>query len=678
MVAAVFRWRENCYDWTVIASYFNELEFQMSDLKDANQLLREGRQLEARQLTAKVLQQSPEDAEAWALMALLIDDPAQRDDCLRRVVQFAGDSELGSWARHQLGEYVPGDDAVMTSPAESQVTSEPESRPAPAEKPAPKRREQPLDQLAEFLSDDDAVSTPPAQSEIKSQPESRPAPTQKPAPKRRAQPVNPRLRVLLAIIVPVLIVFLGGWCLPLINPQLAAWLIFQLRPHTTSNLRLTSTMPPTLTTSSEHPIAPTSMLDLTQLPTVVKTIAPDPNNLPAFITQSTSLPYTYPDGTEPDTSSTKFGTSIAVEGNTLVIGAPAPSVGEVHVYTRSDASAPWARQAILNPDTPGGTQHQFGAAVAVEGNLIAVSDLSDGTVYVYERTGDTWVQQAKISAPDDPPHPQFGIKLLLVNGVLYIGASGITGSSSDPGVGGAVFVMAQRGSQSGSDWVLIQKLAVSVKTVDGFGSDFALDGDTLVVGAYLIDSAYVYHLEGGKWFQKAELRGAEPSDNHDFGYSVAISGDTIAVGAPSPLTANVAGPAYDHPGTVEVFKDTSARRDWSTTEAQTLAEPAPADTSNQYTGFGSNVELRNNILLISAPRFSPEAFNDLHAGSIYVFAQQEGHWIYKTVLAPNVAASNPQMSLSLAVEGQTVYAAWFGQQVDKEVVYLFALPLLQP
>jgi hypothetical protein len=85
----------------------------------------------------------------------------------------------------------------------------------------------------------------------------------------------------------------------------------------------------------------------------------------------------------------------------------------------------------------------------------------------------------------------------------------------------------------------LAKLTASDATEnDNFGSSVAISGDTVVVGAYKDNhagtgsgSAYIFTLSGGVWTQQSKLTASDAAANEHFGVSVAISGDTVVVGA---------------------------------------------------------------------------------------------------------------------------------------------------
>ena len=165
-----------------------------------------------------------------------------------------------------------------------------------------------------------------------------------------------------------------------------------------------------------------------------------------------------------------FGNSLALSGDTALVGAPGgfPVPGSAYVFMRSGAT--WTQQAELTGASG------FGQSVALSSDTALVGSYyldagGAGAAYVYVRSGATWTQQAELTAAD--------------------GEAG-----------------------------------------DDFGSPVALDGDTALVAAPRAGSAYVFMRSGATWTQQAELTAADGEAGDDFGHSVALSGDTALVGTP--------------------------------------------------------------------------------------------------------------------------------------------------
>lgn len=273
-----------------------------------------------------------------------------------------------------------------------------------------------------------------------------------------------------------------------------------------------------------------------------------------------------------------FGASVAISGDTLVVGAhledgdgtsqadnALPGAGAAYVFVRNGTT--WTQQAYLKASNPGGTD-LFGENVAISGDTIAVSArLEDssrtaapdegatdsGAVYVFVRNGTTWTQHAFLKASNAEADDQFGFAIALDDDTLAVSAagegSGSTGvnaveSDNSAPMSGAVYVF----TRSGTSWSQQAYIKASnAEAGDQFGSPgLALHGDTLVVGSIAEDSAstnqadnsspstgavYVFIRNGTSWAQQAYLKASNANAGDQFGFSVAIEGDVLVIGA---------------------------------------------------------------------------------------------------------------------------------------------------
>jgi len=259
-----------------------------------------------------------------------------------------------------------------------------------------------------------------------------------------------------------------------------------------------------------------------------------------------------------------FGWSAAVSGDTIVVGAPAPMMatgdpaagpGSAYVFVRSGST--WTEEAKLVPTdmTPDDT---FGMSVDVSGDSAVVGAIGDvdagvdfGFAYVFARSGSTWAQQAKLKTTTGAPFDRFG-PVAIDGDTLAVGAYYDDGACpADPSCdSGSVFVFAR----SGTTWTLQSILTASdANRGDNFGWSLALDGDTLVSGAFNDDdvgleagSAYIFIRSGSTWVEQAKLlpNDAGGTDVFRFGYSVSVRGDTAAVGVTGHTVSNRTGAAY--------------------------------------------------------------------------------------------------------------------------------------
>lgn len=159
---------------------------------------------------------------------------------------------------------------------------------------------------------------------------------------------------------------------------------------------------------------------------------------------------------------------------------------------------------------------------------------NQGAAYVFTRSSGVWGVPQKLLASDGAATDFFGDGLALDNQTLVIGASGATiGANTDQGAA-YVFV------RNGSAWTEQAKLTADDGTEnDWFGIGIGLDGDTVIIGSYYAEvnsnpmqgSAYVFTRSGSAWSQQQKLIAGDGTENDWFGRTVALDGDTVAIGA---------------------------------------------------------------------------------------------------------------------------------------------------
>jgi acyl-[acyl carrier protein]--UDP-N-acetylglucosamine O-acyltransferase len=316
--------------------------------------------------------------------------------------------------------------------------------------------------------------------------------------------------------------------------------------------------------------------------------------------------------------SDSFGVSVALSGDTLAVGAryedsaatgvngdqsssAAFASGAVYVFTRSGGA--WSQQAYLKASNTGNSDF-FGGSVALSDNTLAVGAYGEnsnatgvngdqssnaasdsGAVYVFTRSGGAWSQQAYLKASNTGAHDHFGASVALSDNTLAVGAdwessdaAGVNGDQSSNGasMSGAVYLF----TRSGGAWSQQAYLKASnTDEHDYFGGSVALSGDTLAVGAFGEDSdatgvngdqspdtehftgaVYVFTRSGGAWSQQAYLKASNTDVTDYFGESVALSGNTLAVGAQYEQSAatgvngDQSSNVADHAGAVYVTR----------------------------------------------------------------------------------------------------------------------------
>lgn len=341
----------------------------------------------------------------------------------------------------------------------------------------------------------------------------------------------------------------------------------------------------------------------------------------------------------------QFGTSIAVWGSRLVVGAaldspPAGSrAGSVYVFKKAPDG--WVLDATLRP-SDAAANDWFGS-VAAHGNRIVVGASRKqgfiGAVYVFRREADgSWIQTQKLG-PDSPTtqcgDPEgychlFGTYVAIEGDVLV--ASAHTESSRR----GAIYVF--RYDPGSGLWQREARLLAS----DGganqqFGWRVRIAGGRIVAGAIAgagsRGSAYVFSRSGGQWNEEARLTAADGAAGDNFGVAADIAADRVVIGA---YRANVAG--QSHRGAAYVF-ERQATGVWTQVAKLIASDGVAGIPGGDGDQFGTAVHLRGDGIHVSRypGRFSAPAAS-AH-GAVYEFRQTApGTWTEIAHFAPASAS----------------------------------------
>ena len=248
-----------------------------------------------------------------------------------------------------------------------------------------------------------------------------------------------------------------------------------------------------------------------------------------------------------------FGAAVAIDGDTLVIGAPRSSgakKGNVHVFVRSGTI--WKEQATLIR-----ASSEFGASVDIDGDRLIAGAPGDyeGVVYIYIRAGTTWSMEKKLE-PRPPPvfywGDRFGHSVGLSGDRAFVGSPNdvLPAGSFGGGYQGSVHVF----QHTGKKWRWQTGLTKTMPVYsEWFGRSVSIDGNVAVVGAPGHDAgfngaglAFVFAQTGATWRQVKKIKPPDLKIYDRFGVSVSIAGDTVVVGAEGDNHSGLkdAGSAY--------------------------------------------------------------------------------------------------------------------------------------
>ena len=296
-----------------------------------------------------------------------------------------------------------------------------------------------------------------------------------------------------------------------------------------------------------------------------------------------------------------FGWSVAISGDTAIVGAPLHTIGEnfregsAYVFVRNGTT--WSQEAKLTSSN-GLFTGQFGNSVAISGDTVVVGahrelvglTTQQGRAYVFVRNGTTWSPQAQLTQSDGGPgHSinQFGSYVAVSGDTAVVGATGHDNSANN---NGSVYVFVR----SGTSWSEQQKL---ITTDDvSFFSSAAVSGDTVVVGDnrnqlgenFNQGAAYVFVRSGTSWSQEAKLTASDGLAGDELGSSVGVSGDKVVVGA---WLADV-GSNTDQ-GAAYVFARSEGV--WSPQAKLVASDGADSDTFGRFLAFSGDTAVLGAI-----------------------------------------------------------------------------------
>ena len=319
----------------------------------------------------------------------------------------------------------------------------------------------------------------------------------------------------------------------------------------------------------------------------------------------------------------EFGYSVAISGTTLVVGKRISfGSGFSVVYEQNpmnDDQWDLVSTLIPNEENPG---ERFGESVAISGDIIVVSDWRDdergenaGAAYIFERNRngpDNWGLVRKIFAEDGKVNDQFGRSVAVHGDMAVVGANHASGMDERPSTGAAYLFNRNTGGQN--QWGQLTKLvATDGSEFDEFGNSVDIDGDIIAVGAWrndevFFDSGAVYVFESQPqdfltWEQVAKLKPDDIDGDDGFGKSLAVLGNRLAIGASFDDDRGLTS------GSVYVFNRRSAGQ-WVQESKLTAPEGRAGDE------FGDFVTIHGNLILVGAPLVDSDSES---SGAIYIF-----------------------------------------------------------
>lgn len=297
----------------------------------------------------------------------------------------------------------------------------------------------------------------------------------------------------------------------------------------------------------------------------------------------------------------RFGVAVSVSGNYAIIGASFDDIGanskqgSASIYQWNGSA--WVFMQKLF-DATGAADDLFGVSVAISENFAIVGAVNNnvganadqGSASVYQRNGSSWTFLQKLTDPGGAPTDLFGISVAISGNYAIVGAH-LDDVGANVNQGSAILFQ-----WNGTAWVFMQKVSQAGGAGgDLFGYAVSISDNYAVVGAVSDDiasngnqgSITVYQRTGGSWTLMQTITDATGLNDDNFGCSVSVSGDNIAVGA---LNDDIG--ANGGQGSVSIYQWNGIS--WAL--VQKITDP----TGMANDGFGYSVSLSGNYLLISS------------------------------------------------------------------------------
>lgn len=339
-----------------------------------------------------------------------------------------------------------------------------------------------------------------------------------------------------------------------------------------------------------------------------------------------------------------FGTSVDVFGTTAVVGAPNKDSGGLFntgaAYVFENNGSGWVEVAKLVAFDMG-QNDRFGKSVAIHGNVIVVgapeNSAGRGAVYVFEDNGSGWQFTTKVVPPAQPLGPFLGTSVDVLTGP-GLSPTFVVGAVGDDTLGmgaGAIYLFSR---VSATSWVQVWKRVAfdgAPGQTYGFSVAIGVPGPSssssigpILSGAVSAgnEAVYVYQPNGN--FSTKLVSGV--TTQSDFGWSVDVEGDRIAVGAPSGR------------GWVHVFDRTPTA--WVGTKFQ------PSDGAEVIgKHFGWDVGLEGDLLIAGAPNDDGEVFSSI--GAAYTYTLVGTTWQLANKVFANGVPHAAEFGTAVAING---------------------------
>lgn len=378
-----------------------------------------------------------------------------------------------------------------------------------------------------------------------------------------------------------------------------------------------------------------------------------------------------------------FGAAVAMGGDYAVVGAPLADVagkedcGAAYIFKWEGGS--WQQQAKISART-GLPWDYFGSAVAISGDSVIVGaayaevdgQYTAGAAYIFERQGESWVEQGRLTSTTPAAGEYFGTSVSISGNHAIVGVDTRNENLHTP----KVYIF----NYNGQNWSHQTQFSPS----DGesywhFGTSVAISGNYAVAGApYNFvsgdqGSVYVYAYDGSAWHEEALLTAGAAGADDNFGFSVAIAGDSIIAGA---LNGDMAEPygAEGEGGTLLVDNAGAAyifRRGAGAWHEQ--ARLTPSDAAD-WLNFGLSVAINGDYAVVGADHNFNNGANRF--SSNYVFRRYGTRWVEQKIIHAGYATARDEFGpyIGLSADHFLVGNYSTGNILNTGEAYAYTLP----
>jgi len=346
-----------------------------------------------------------------------------------------------------------------------------------------------------------------------------------------------------------------------------------------------------------------------------------------------------------------FAEEVSINNNYIVIVAQSKS--KYYIYNKGANWTDATLEATMTSSLSRKDQYSYGESMAFDGDNIFIgapsndeNGYSSGLVYSYTKTTANWIdgnetqQITSNYTNNNTPGDLYGSQ------VDIDGDYAVVASPSRLNIRGSFYLL----KNNSGTWVTIKEVhASNIPHSDGFASSIAISGNTIVVGAKRINRSqggiYVYSINSStdEITEEAFLNVSGITGYPQLGYSVDIFGDDIVAGAYKEDNGI---------GSVYIFSKPSSG--WVTTDVITAKITSSLIVDN-YSHFGSSVSINNNALVVGA---SDNTYNGIKSGTVHVYQKPVSGWVTTTtedaVLISSDAKINDKLGNSVSIYGDDV------------------------